>query len=295
MNQEDPTVRLESPGFSRGSRRADGPHTLYRFFDSKGALLYIGITVCTPTRWSNHGWDKPWWPEVADVRVEHYPSRSTALAAERKAILDEQPFHNVIHKHKRISSLHDRPTRIRRNRRPDIAPITRIGAVVHLPAALHADAYALYLLDQIRGPDSDLDQIEALAHEQERQRAQLGMCGRFEIVATETAIRRIECPHEVMLDQVTKLLSMTFGPREARLKIIPANVRMPEIPRCSFTLHGDQEVSVEEFVDVPPRRSDEQADRYVKAFDQLKKRAVCDAQAHDLMGQISYDLLNSSR
>lgn len=66
---------------------------LYRFYDATGALLYVGIT-CDPGRRFKEHRDKPWWLEVANVRVEHHPHRLSASRAERFAILNERPRYN---------------------------------------------------------------------------------------------------------------------------------------------------------------------------------------------------------
>jgi predicted GIY-YIG superfamily endonuclease len=71
--------------------------SLYRFFNSAGDLLYIGITNRVPRRLDQHGDDKPWYLEVADVKVEHHPNRHAALAAEKTAIKTERPKYNVVH------------------------------------------------------------------------------------------------------------------------------------------------------------------------------------------------------
>jgi hypothetical protein len=72
-------------------------HALYRFFDSEGVLLYVGITLDPGARWKSHSKDKPWWLEVASVTVEQWPSREMVLQAERAAIISEHPKHNVIY------------------------------------------------------------------------------------------------------------------------------------------------------------------------------------------------------
>lgn len=73
------------------------PHTLYRFFSSADVLLYVGITAHPGQRWRSHAAEKTWWTDVTRVSVEHFPDRSTVLEAERRAIIDEHPLHNVVH------------------------------------------------------------------------------------------------------------------------------------------------------------------------------------------------------
>lgn len=72
------------------------PHTLYRFYDAQGRLLYIGIAVDFLARWGKHR-KKTWWPLVARMEIEQHPNRAAACAAERKAIILEKPLHNYVH------------------------------------------------------------------------------------------------------------------------------------------------------------------------------------------------------
>jgi predicted GIY-YIG superfamily endonuclease len=72
------------------------PHTLYRFHDAAGRLLYIGIAVDFLQRWRKHR-RREWWSQVARMDIEQYPSRSAALAAERQAIIIEKPQYNHQH------------------------------------------------------------------------------------------------------------------------------------------------------------------------------------------------------
>lgn len=73
------------------------PHALYRFYDARQQLLYVGITAALPTRLGNHDDQKPWWTEVVDIKVEHFPGRESVLAAEKAAIIAECPLYNVQH------------------------------------------------------------------------------------------------------------------------------------------------------------------------------------------------------
>lgn len=76
---------------------SDRPHALYRFYDAADQLLYVGITNNPGHRWKKHASDKPWWSDVTRAELEHHPNRDAALAAERAAIVQEHPLHNVIH------------------------------------------------------------------------------------------------------------------------------------------------------------------------------------------------------
>ena len=73
------------------------PHVLYRAFNGQGQLLYIGITLNPAMRFSQHGYGQPWWTDVAEIEMQQFPSREAVMEAERSAILDEKPMHNVLH------------------------------------------------------------------------------------------------------------------------------------------------------------------------------------------------------
>lgn len=72
-------------------------HCLYRFFDTDGELLYVGITMNPAARWPKHSKQKPWWCEVETISLETFGSRSEVLDAEREAIKTEHPRHNIVH------------------------------------------------------------------------------------------------------------------------------------------------------------------------------------------------------
>lgn len=72
----------------------DQLHVLYRFFDSDGKLLYIGITNNPQRRFQNHRATKPWFAEVAHSTMEYYSSRDDLAAAEAAAIMAELPKYN---------------------------------------------------------------------------------------------------------------------------------------------------------------------------------------------------------
>lgn len=70
---------------------------LYRFFDGDGRLLYIGLSGGFGKRLTSHRGTKDWWPEVVRIELERYPDMASVLAAERTAIMNEQPLYNVQH------------------------------------------------------------------------------------------------------------------------------------------------------------------------------------------------------
>lgn len=76
---------------------------LYRFYNSSGDLLYVGITLDPGKRWKQHRDDKPWWHEVTQVTVETHVDRDAVMQAERAAIENEHPRYNVVFNRPRLS------------------------------------------------------------------------------------------------------------------------------------------------------------------------------------------------
>ncbi len=93
--------RKLTPWYARGahnySGRTNGKTILYRFYDSQGKLLYVGITNNFDRRLQQHLADKWWAPQIARTQKELYPSRTAAQNAEQRAIRSERPRHNVAH------------------------------------------------------------------------------------------------------------------------------------------------------------------------------------------------------
>lgn len=75
-------------------RNEAAPTALYRLFDEAGRLLYIGITTNPEQRFSSHASTAPWWPLVADKKVEWLSNRQGAERAEVEAIKAEGPLYN---------------------------------------------------------------------------------------------------------------------------------------------------------------------------------------------------------
>lgn len=92
VRQEVSLVKTPKP------RDRTRPHSLYRFFDSAGNLLYVGITWNVTARVKQHRTTQPWWSLVRNMTVEAYPNEQAALKAEMRAIRTEHPLHNVVGK-----------------------------------------------------------------------------------------------------------------------------------------------------------------------------------------------------
>ena len=71
---------------------------LYRFRNSNGELLYVGISLSAVGRAADHRRDQPWWDEVSSMTVEHLSvDRDGALAIEMYVIKTEMPKYNRSH------------------------------------------------------------------------------------------------------------------------------------------------------------------------------------------------------
>ncbi|MFF3931970.1 GIY-YIG nuclease family protein [Streptomyces hirsutus] len=68
---------------------------LYRLYNETGVLLYVGISCNLTERWKDHREEKPWWPQVAEKRVQWYDRRAEAESVEVHAIVTEDPLHNI--------------------------------------------------------------------------------------------------------------------------------------------------------------------------------------------------------
>lgn len=70
---------------------------LYRLLAANGRLLYVGIAANPDSRWGQHSTNQQWWDDVADRKIEWFPNRAAAAAAEVAAIKTERPLHNIQH------------------------------------------------------------------------------------------------------------------------------------------------------------------------------------------------------
>lgn len=69
---------------------------LYRHFDEDGVLLYVGVTNNLDSRTRSHTRHSQWSIFAARSEAEFFDTRAEALAAERRAIKEEQPLFNGV-------------------------------------------------------------------------------------------------------------------------------------------------------------------------------------------------------
>lgn len=68
--------------------------TLYRAYDDRDRLLYVGISDGEFIRLAQHAASAPWTVYAVKITLKRYALRSVAEAAEREAIATEDPVWN---------------------------------------------------------------------------------------------------------------------------------------------------------------------------------------------------------
>lgn len=88
------------PDWLTPEERAMGHGGLYRFYDARHQLLYVGISRHMEVRWSAHRNTSPWWPKAEFVAVSFFPAECGVFAdqAEKASIAHEQPPYNANHR-----------------------------------------------------------------------------------------------------------------------------------------------------------------------------------------------------
>ncbi|WP_010120189.1 GIY-YIG nuclease family protein [Corynebacterium nuruki] len=80
-----------------GSIIPDEGQWLYVIRDSRQEIIYIGISVNAPTRWTQHQADKPWFEKAAFFERIWFPTRDAVEAAEEYLIGMFRPPYNTVH------------------------------------------------------------------------------------------------------------------------------------------------------------------------------------------------------
>lgn len=72
--------------------------TLYQMHNGDGELIYVGLTFDPAIRFGEHRCKKPWWQDVATIKVQHFEDRVEARLAEREMIHKLRPIYNVAYR-----------------------------------------------------------------------------------------------------------------------------------------------------------------------------------------------------
>lgn len=75
---------------------------VYQFFAADDSLLYVGISVHPGKRFSQHERTKPWFSDVATIKVTYYPDRDQAYANEQMLIHTLHPRYTNFEDHPRF-------------------------------------------------------------------------------------------------------------------------------------------------------------------------------------------------
>ena len=73
------------------------PTSVYRYYDDRDVLIYVGITKRGTVRNFEHNKRADWWPYVARQEVDHFPTRTEAADRERGLIRLHCPPFNRQH------------------------------------------------------------------------------------------------------------------------------------------------------------------------------------------------------
>ena len=74
---------------------SEGKTQLYRHYGADGSLLYVGVSLSTVQRLSQHRDGSGWFTEIKRIEVEDFLTRQEALRAETRAIIEEDPKYNI--------------------------------------------------------------------------------------------------------------------------------------------------------------------------------------------------------
>lgn len=72
-------------------------YQLYRHYNNEGDLLYIGISLSSIARLMQHRRKAAWFDEIANIEIETFDSLQDCKAAEKRAIRNEGPRHNIVY------------------------------------------------------------------------------------------------------------------------------------------------------------------------------------------------------
>lgn len=73
------------------------PTSLYKLYDRKSQLLYVGIAGNPGRRFQQHRGHKPWWGSVQTIKLRHFKTRAEAEVAEIRSIKNDRPLYNITH------------------------------------------------------------------------------------------------------------------------------------------------------------------------------------------------------
>ncbi|MBG0826908.1 helix-turn-helix transcriptional regulator [Planomonospora sp. ID67723] len=170
------------------------------------------------------------------------------------------------------------------------ASMLRVFEPSTVPGLLQTPEYARSILTQVitthHIPD-DLDQ--GVQARMDRQRILYQPGKRLHFVLTESVLRNLLCPPEVMMGQIDRLTTVGTLPSVA-LGVIPWTVRLPKTPVHGFWIYDEELVTVETFSAELSLIQPEEIDLYGRIFQMMQEAAVYGREARAVMARVLDDL-----
>jgi transcriptional regulator with XRE-family HTH domain len=140
-----------------------------------------------------------------------------------------------------------------------------------IPGLLQTAEYARYRFAEnveVHGaPGDDLD--DAVRVRMQRQQILYDSSKQLKFVVTESVLRTLLCPAQVMRGQLDRLLAL-IGMNHVEFGIIPMGIRLPVAPMHGFVMFDDNVVIVETFGAEMILRDASDVDSYQQVFEQLR-------------------------
>jgi len=152
-----------------------------------------------------------------------------------------------------------------------------------MPGLLQTPDYARFRIAEMPSLHNASDDIQAaLAIRMQRQQVIYDLDRQFHFILTETVLRNLLCPVDVMRGQLDRLL-MLSALENVRVGVLPFATRLPLAPLNGFWLFDDSLVSVETIGAEIHLRDPEEIALYAEAFNRLQAAASYGAEARDLI------------
>ncbi|MFC4056682.1 helix-turn-helix domain-containing protein [Planomonospora corallina] len=170
------------------------------------------------------------------------------------------------------------------------AAVLRVFEPSTIPGLLQTPEYARSILTQViaihRVPD-DLD--AGVQARMDRQQILYQPGRRFHFVLSESALRNLLCPPEVLMGQLDRLATVGTLPSVA-LGVIPATARLPKAPVHGFVVYDEELVTVETFSAELSLIQPEEIALYGRIFQMMQDTAVYGREARAVMARVLDDL-----
>lgn len=99
-------------------------HEVYRAYDGRGRLLYIGCCLDVERRWDGHRRTAMWRSYCFKLVSKRYPNKEVARAIEARAISILAPFYNGQHNRRKRTWAetvrYEKRAKVRTHGRPEI-------------------------------------------------------------------------------------------------------------------------------------------------------------------------------